>query len=162
MWRCGDAEALIFWPLSVWRREKMFLFLFDTMKMKMLLSEDVWDEIVPFFDLGSLDIFLRLNKTVYPRRNIHFRETLTRELETMRNFLEVQTAPNKGVLLFMVGLYLYNPRVVKNLDVDPYLDRFIRFFDDIPMLLVVETDWSDWAGPRLLRRFIKEYDLGIM
>lgn len=101
---------------------------------------DVWEEIISW-----------RSSSLCTRKDHHFHATLTRELEIVRDDLELKTAPN------MVSMY--NPRVVALLKSDVYLERFVRFF---PTLLHVETDAPAWSGPRLLRHFTREYQLNFL
>jgi hypothetical protein len=150
--------------------------------------DDVWEIVVPFLDLASLQSLLFSDPFFLHRDRLstHFHATLTRQLTTLRDALEIrgqaetqtetqaetQTETqaetqaetlrnNKSVLLFLVGVYLYHPHIVRKLTVEPYLDRFVRFFRDVPFLLEVEK--KDEERPsRLLQHLLREYKLGIM
>jgi len=130
--------------------------------------DDVWEVVLPFLDLASFQSLLFSDPFFLHRDRLptHFHATLTRQLTTLRDALEIRGQAetlynNKSVLLFLVGVYLYHPHIVRKLTVEPYLDRFVRFFRDVPFLLEVEK--KDEERPsRLLQHLLREYKLGIM
>lgn len=143
------------------------------MPRRLCLPDDVWETMIPFLDLASFQSLLFLNPffLFQERRNNHFHATLTRQLENLRNTLEIKTkaqtqvlpcSGRSSVLLFLVGVYLYHPHIVRKLTVDPYLDRFVRFFRDVPSLLWVEEREEEERPSLFLQDLLKEYKLGIV
>jgi hypothetical protein len=121
------------------------------------LPDEMWDIVVSFLDLASLQsLLLFLPQT---RCDHHFHATLTKELENLRKRLEIHRFPDRSTLLFLTAVYLYHPHIVRKLTIDPYLDRFVRFFREVPSLLVLE---ENMAPSRFLRHHLKDYKLGIM
>jgi hypothetical protein len=140
----------------------------------------VWEIVVPFLDLVSFQSLLLLNPYFFQQERCshHFHATLSRQLENLRNTLEIKTqaqteaqtqtqalpcSGRSSVLLFLVGVYLYHPHIVRKLTLDPYLDRFVRFFRDVPSLLRAEEQGEEEELPScILQHLLKEYKLGIV
>jgi len=137
-----------------------------------VLPNELWDGIIMYLDLSSIHTLWQLFPALGPIVALRFSELLQRELTAMRDGLEKETVGRRSVLLFLVGVFLYNPRTVQRLSVDPFLPRFVRFFQDIPRLVeeekqVLEQSFlnkgssTEFVAPSLLRRLLQEYGLAL-
>jgi len=137
----------------------------------MELPQEIWQVISIYLDLSSFHILVQFFPEFTSDPKLSFPLLLERELVSVRDFLEAETVERRSVLLFIVGVYVYNPRMTRRLPMDPFLSRFVRFFQDLPHLVNEEKNvlphsqdqprsaGREFAAPRLLRRLLQEYGL---
>jgi hypothetical protein len=120
------------------------------------LPEDVWRRIYDFMDITTYDDFI-LSSPKLRYREQDFHAIFTRHIAVLHGDLLRRQGPNVYVLLFIVGMYHHNPRMVQKLNHATYLTRFRRFIGDIPSLMVCND--GDVSAPALLQRIIKKYQI---
>jgi hypothetical protein len=118
------------------------------------LPEDVWRRIYDFMDITMYDDFI-VSSPERHYREPDFHAIVRRHVAFLHRDLLSRRGPNVYVLLFIVGMYHHNPRMIQKLDRTTYLNRFRRFIEDIPTLMVCNK--GDVSAPALLQRIIKKY-----